>query len=104
MPVGPVSRSQRLALPDAGLMGVVPLREGGLIPAVVAKPDRELIDRLKQLLADARSGQVRAMGYVMVDRDRGIGTGWVGHADHHDMTAGVNMLAHRYMQAAREDD
>lgn len=78
-------------------MTVVPLKPNGIIPATVMPPDEELVAKLKEWLADAKSGQLRAMGYTIIDRDRAICTGWVGHADHHDMTAGVNMLAFRYM-------
>lgn len=83
-------------------MSVVPLREGGLIPATVMEPDAELIAKLEQLLTDARSGHLRVMSYVLIDRDRAIGTGWVGRGDHHDMTAGVSLLAYRYMGSDRD--
>ena len=83
-------------------MAVVPMREGGLIPATVMEPDEDLIAKLEQLLADARSGHLRALGYSMIDRDRAVTTGWSGHADHHDMTAGVHTLAYRYMRAGED--
>lgn len=85
-------------------MSVVPIREGALIPTVVEPPSEELIAKLEELLDAARSGYLRAIGYAMVDRDRGIGTGWAGRADHHDMTAGVNKLAFRYMSAGEDDE
>lgn len=84
-------------------MSVVPMRPDGLIPTVVAEPDQELITKIEGWLADAQSGHLRAVGYVLIDRDRAIGTGWTGHADHHDMTAGVNTLAFRYMSASQDD-
>ena len=83
---------------------VVPLISGGLVPAIVAEPDQELIAKVDQWLADAKSGQLRAMAYVMIDRDRAIGTGWVGHSDSHDMLGGVNLLAFRYMKADQDED
>ncbi len=85
-------------------MTVVPLHSGGLIPATVAEPDQELIAKIKGWLADAKSGQLRVIGYALIDRDRAICTGWVGHGDHHDMTAGVNMLAFRYMSSTQDDE
>lgn len=85
-------------------MSVVPLRPDGVIPNQVAKPDEELIETLETILTDARSGQLRAFAYVLIDRDRGITTGWNGHADDHDMTAGVNLLAFRYMKAGQDTD
>jgi hypothetical protein len=85
-------------------MSVVPIRHDGVIPATVSPPDKETISKLEDLLAKAISGQLRAIGYVMIDRDRAIGTGWAGHSDSHDMTAGVNMLAHRYMQCRQHQD
>ncbi len=76
---------------------VVPMRLDGVIPATVMKPDQELIEKLEALLADARSGHLRALGYTMINRDRAIGTGWAGNCDEHDMTAGVNILQFRFM-------
>lgn len=85
-------------------MTIVPLRPDGVIPATVAPPDAELVAKLEELLADAQSGQLRAIGYASIDRDRAIRHGWAGHADHHDMTAGVNLLAFRYMFVSQERD
>lgn len=83
---------------------VVPIRRGGVVPAIVQPPDPELIAKIEGWLADAKSGQLRVIGFALIDRDRSICTGWIGHGDHHDMTAGVNMLAFRYMTAALADD
>lgn len=83
---------------------VVPLRSGGVIPATVQEPDVDVISKLEEWLANAKSGHVRVIGYAIIDRDRAIMTGWVGHGDHHDMTAGVNLLAFRYMTAGRDED
>ena len=85
-------------------MTVVPIRPDGIVPATVLPPDDELTAKIEEWLIDAKSGQLRAMAFVKIDRDRAICTGWVGHADHHDMTAGVNSLAHRYMTAGRDED
>lgn len=85
-------------------MAVVPIRPDGVVPAVAMKPDGDLIAKIEEWLEAARSGHLRAMGFVSIDRDRAICTGWCGHADHHDMTAGVNMLAFRYMAAARDTE
>lgn len=83
---------------------VVPIRPGGIVPATVQAPDAELIAKLKEMLADAKSGHLRAVGYALIDRDRAIVTGWAGHADHHDMTAGVSLLAFRYLGAGLDSD
>ena len=83
---------------------VVPLRSGGVIPATVQEPDTELITKIEGWLADAKSGQLRVVGYAMIDRDRAVTTGWVGGGDHHDMTAAVNLLAFRYMLAGLDDE
>lgn len=82
---------------------VVPLRAGGVVPATVMEPDAEVIAKIEEWLKDARSGHLRAIGYATIDRDRAICTGWVGHGDHHDMTAGVNLLQFRYMTAGRDE-
>lgn len=83
---------------------VRPLKPDGVIPATVMEPDAELIAKIEGWLELARSGQLRSMAYVMIDRDRAIGTGWAGKADDHDMTGGVNTLAFRYMLASTERD
>lgn len=83
---------------------VVPLRSGGVIPATVQAPDTELIAKIEGWLADAKSGRLRAVGCAMIDRDRAITTGWVGHGYHHDMLAAVNLLTFRYMTACRDDE
>lgn len=85
-------------------MNVVPTRPDGVISATVMEPDADLIEKLESMLVDAKSGQLRAAGYTLIDRDRAICTGWIGHADHHDMYAGVNQLAFRYMLAGDSDD
>ena len=71
---------------------------------MVQAPDAELIAKIEGWLADAKSGHLRSIGYALIDRDRAIGTGWIGHADHHDMTAGVSMLAFRYHLAGIHED
>ena len=85
------------------MANVVPFQPDGVIPATVMEPNEELIVALENMLIDARSGHLRAVGYVLIDRDRAIHTGWTGKADRHDMTAGVNMLAYRYMASSQED-
>jgi hypothetical protein len=85
-------------------MAVVPLREGGVIPGVVMEPDLDLIAKIDGWLTDAKSGQLRAMAYVMIDRDRAVVTGWTGRADGHDMLGGVSLLAFRYMKADQGRD
>jgi hypothetical protein len=85
-------------------MAVVPIRSDGVVPAVVSPPDEGLIAKIEEFLADAKSGQLRAIGFVKIDRDRAICHGWVGHADHHDMTAGVNLLAFRYMYCGQVNE
>jgi hypothetical protein len=84
------------------MSSVVPMHPDGVIPAVVAPPNQDVIQFLERALEDARAGQLRAMGYVLVDVNRAISTSWVGSADHHDMTAGVHTLAYRYMAAGRD--
>ena len=46
--------------------------KGGLIPDVLAPPDPELIETLRQLLDDARLGHLRAIAYSAVNRERGL--------------------------------
>ena len=81
---------------------IVPFSKGGIVPATVMEPDADLIAKIEEWLEKAKSGQLRAMAYVMITRDRAIGTGWTGHSDQHDMTAGVNTLAWRFMREAQD--
>jgi len=83
---------------------ILPFRAGGVIPATVMEPDQDLIAAIEGWLIDAKSGQLRAMGYVMINRDRDIVTGWIGGADGRDMLSGVNLLTFRYMKAHQEQD
>ena len=69
----------------------------GPVNAAMGPPDEELVSSLAKMLADAKSGYLRAIGWVGVDRDRGVHTSWAGHCDLHDMTAGVAILQHRFM-------
>lgn len=64
---------------------------------VRGEPDESLVTRLEELLRDAKSGHLRAVAIARVTADRSIITGWDGQCDHHDMTAGVAKLFHRFL-------
>lgn len=62
------------------------------------EPCEELVERLEELLQQAKDGYIRQLLYAVVNRDRGVGTGWKGDADHHDCVCGAAMLQYRVMK------
>lgn len=64
------------------------LHHGGVAEDVIAE--------LERMLADARSGFLRAIATVEVTV-RAINTGWAGHCDLHQMIAGVSILNYRIL-------
>lgn len=69
----------------------------------VIDPDKDIIKELAELLAQAKRGEVKGIGYFLVDGGNAVTTGWYsGCADRHDMTSGAAMLAFRVTMAAVE--
>lgn len=43
----------------------------------IKQPDLELIERLEQLLGEAKSGEMRSIAYSTVNLEGRVGSGWV---------------------------
>ena len=62
---------------------------------VAPPPDVELIKFCEQLLAQARTGEVRAVAYVRLLDNGRMGSGWVGSGDNRLLHSGVTTLGTR---------
>jgi hypothetical protein len=76
---------------------VTGIRPGTVLPS--ADPDAELIEFLRETLAAAESGKIRAIAYAVIERERHLVTGWAGNCDRHDTAAAVAILSHRFHEA-----
>ena len=52
-----------------------------LVPKKDKVPDEELIERLEQLLDEAKSGQLTSLAYAGTQYDMGVCYGWVSTDD-----------------------
>lgn len=77
-------------------MSIVELKPGYLPD----KPYEGVVATLERLLADAKSGNLRAIAYAVV-RAQGVqATGWDGAAGtRHPMSGAIMILHHRYAEA-----
>ena len=67
-----------------------------------SQPVQGVIDELESLLAEAKSGDLRAIGYCTV-RENSKGTGWAGDAGTSEgLATAVSMLQHRFIAALLE--
>lgn len=48
------------------------------LSVIVDKPNPELIERLEELLAEAKTGELQALVYVCSWHGNSIGSGWCG--------------------------
>ena len=87
------------------MTNIVPLKPSHSIPAVTPEqPNEELIERLEELLAHAKSGELRACATVLCYAGGKIQTGWnsaVGESDR--MASGILTLSWRFASATVED-
>jgi hypothetical protein len=67
-------------------------------------PDQDVVDRLEELLARARSGQILGLHYACVEPGRIIGTGFVGRADKGIMLTAIAEGYLRYGRCYIEDE
>jgi hypothetical protein len=66
----------------------------------IAEPDQTIIDKLRELLAEAERGEIKGFGVFYVLGNDAIGTGWTpGCADSFQMVAGAAKLFHRVVAA-----
>lgn len=71
----------------------------------IAEPVASVIERLEELLDRARRGEIKGLGYFLVDGADSVSTDWLpGCACGNDMSAGAGKLFHRVMQTATETE
>ena len=63
----------------------------------LAKPNinQEAVDLVEGLLADIRSGEVVAVGFVAVKSGGVVATSYSHRAEYHQLNSGAAVLAHR---------
>jgi hypothetical protein len=67
------------------------------------EPVADVVRELRELLALAESGQLRAIGYITVKQDHVLGTGWTGEAGTRNaLAAGVSVMQYRVAQSIHE--
>lgn len=67
------------------------------------EPFGDLVTDLERLLADAKSGELRALAYAAIRKNEEIGTGWTGdHGTRNPLGLGILLLHHRYAEAVIE--
>lgn len=67
-------------------------------------PDQGVIDILENLLHRAKTGNLRAIAYAIVNSDRSLGTGWAGAAGSRDrVSSAIMILNSRYPLALAQD-
>ncbi len=72
--------------------------------APAQEPDKEIIERIEELLESAKRGEVIGFGYLIVRPNHHIGTGWKGGSSTmHEMLAGATALQARITQSWLED-
>lgn len=73
------------------------------IKAAPGDPDAEVVAILEDLLACAKSGELRAVAYATVSEGSNTGTGWEGAGGtKHALAFSIMMLSHRYPAAVLE--
>lgn len=83
-------------LPGSGPIAAAP--DAAAVPSVV--------DRLEQLLADAKAGRMRALAYAFVDRRGNAFTAWIsgeGEPTGHALIAAVSYLHHEILDEKCSD-
>lgn len=75
--------------------------------AVIAAPDeavRDVVEELEALIADAKSGRLRAFACASVYQDAKTGTVWAGAlGTRYPLGGAIMMLHHRYGRRLIED-
>ena len=67
------------------------------------QPNQDLIDTLERLLAEAKSGDLRALAIATVREGNITGTGWDGSdGTRHPLSSAIMMLHSRYASALME--
>lgn len=64
------------------------------------EPVADVVSELRDLLALAESGQLRAIGYITVKQDQILGTGWTGESGtRNTLVTGVALMQYRMSQS-----
>jgi hypothetical protein len=66
----------------------------GAAVAGTREPDADIVEKLEEFLAEAKSGRIHGIGFVVVIDDH-VKTGWSGQANRHYMLAGASRLQWR---------
>lgn len=67
------------------------------------KPDPEVIERLEDLLARAKTGEIDGLAYVVTGTPGNFGTGWTCDSPIRDrLGLGIQVLQHRYIKGVIE--
>jgi len=77
-------------------INVVSLR-GVAIP--LPQVNRDVVDTLESLMADARDGRIAGILYATVSPEGHLVTAWTGNAESHSMIAGAAILQRRITKA-----
>ena len=65
--------------------------------------DPDLVEKLEQLLAEAKSGELVAVAHVMLYRDGTSRNGWIGSGvTAQPLGFAISLLAHRYYASVDE--
>lgn len=73
------------------------------IPA--GEPNPDIVETLEQLLADAKSGDLRAIAYATCRIGNVTGTGWEGSdGTRNPIAAAIMILGHRYAEALMDPE
>lgn len=71
--------------------------------SAVPDPDQDTIDKLEELLAQAKRGELSGIAYAMLRPNGAIGTGWVGEKrSGNSMLGAVAALHVRYVRSWEE--
>ncbi len=69
----------------------------------IIRPEREVIAELRDLTDRARHGEIKGIGFFLIDRADSVITGWkTGCASGTSMASGAAKLFHRVLAASLE--
>ena len=64
------------------------------------EPDPDVVEKMEELLADAREGKIRGIAYVLVRTNGIVTNGWVhGEGKGHNLSTGILCLTHDFAQS-----
>lgn len=63
------------------------------------QPQPDLVEALERLLAAAKTGEIQAVAFAIIDDDRGVSTAWKGGFVANELMSAVAWLYFRYGRA-----